>query len=350
MVVALKPTDGVINVDEALANVLAPFDENKEIEPYREYESGDPADHWLYSALQRHADEHATGTGIKPYDPNAFSWSSSVSRKTVEEQREDIARVAGIYHSMQNPPTWEDIVHASTMWFGDENDLHYDNEKKSAYSISTHNPNSKWDWYQIGGRWTGYFKVKSIANRSSIVNGRPGTMTAANRDVSRCDGGKKANLDLDGMRDEKGVEAGAAYDRYHELMSGWPEAKPWSYFRDKVDDSGDGYTIQQARKDYGDQTRVKIVRDTEFDSFMGPDAIEEYAKPRDLLIKQARAHAVPGYAMLTHDGEWVAPGDMGWLGMSSDDESDRDEYVKFANAYVDSLSDDTWLIQVDCHI
>jgi hypothetical protein len=26
--------------------------------------------------------------------------------------------------------------------------------------LSTYNPLSKWDWYQLGGRWTGFFKMK----------------------------------------------------------------------------------------------------------------------------------------------------------------------------------------------
>jgi hypothetical protein len=347
VIVALEnPTD----VDKALAEALAPFDENKDVTAYNEYESGEPAEHWIYEALKRHADEHATGTGIKPYDPNASAWSSNASRHTVEEQREELERLAGIYHSLRNPPTWEDIVHASTTWFGEDSDLKYEHETGRAYTVSTYNPESKWDWYQVGGRWTGYFKVKSIANRVDIINGTPGIMTTANRDVSRCDGGKKANLDINGMRDEKGDEAAAAYDRYHALMAGWPEAKPWAHFRALVEAEEGDYTIEQAREDYASQSRVKIMRDTEFDSFMGPDAIEEYAKPRELLIEEARAKAVPGYAVLTHDGKWLAPGKMGWFGMSSDDDDSYAQYLEYANKYLDALSDDVWLVQVDCHI
>jgi len=26
--------------------------------------------------------------------------------------------------------------------------------------LSTYNPNAKWDWYQVGGRWDGFFKTK----------------------------------------------------------------------------------------------------------------------------------------------------------------------------------------------
>lgn len=40
---------------------------------------------------------------------------------------------------------------------------------------STYNPNSKWDWYQVGGRWSGMLKTKNenyvnIAKKKNILN------------------------------------------------------------------------------------------------------------------------------------------------------------------------------------
>lgn len=37
------------------------------------------------------------------------------------------------------------------------------------------NPNAQWDWYELGGRWTGYFKVKESTGSYKV--GRPGLMT-----------------------------------------------------------------------------------------------------------------------------------------------------------------------------
>lgn len=34
-------------------------------------------------------------------------------------------------------------------------------EKLAPYEEKTNNPNSKWDWYQIGGRWPGMLKLKN---------------------------------------------------------------------------------------------------------------------------------------------------------------------------------------------
>lgn len=33
--------------------------------------------------------------------------------------------------------------------------------KNKEGEMTTYNPDSKWDWYELGGRWTGYFKTKN---------------------------------------------------------------------------------------------------------------------------------------------------------------------------------------------
>lgn len=56
------------------------------------------------------------------------------------------------------------------------------------------------------------------------------------------------------------------------------------------------------------------------------------------------------YAIVTPDGEWFAPGNMGWWGMSSETE---DEWKKWEEnfATVIGLCNPTWFITlVDCHI
>ena len=60
--------------------------------------------------------------------------------------------------------------------------------------------------------------------------------------------------------------------------------------------------------------------------------------------------AVPGYATISTDGRWMAPGKMGWFGVSSDSTDDRIGYWEAANAYIEALPDDTWLVALDCHI
>lgn len=350
MIVAIEK---VTDLDADLAKALAPFDENMEVESYREYETATtPKDHWVYDSLKRYAEHYENGTGVYPYVPNTIDRiraDGKVSDKPEDAQRAEIEKNALIFNSLPAEPGWADIYDVIVAWFGDEADQKYDPETDRLYSDSTYNPESKWDWWVIGGRWSGYFNVAQGANRAELINGDGSAFGTRNTNVMKCDGGTKRNLDLDAMRDEKGAEVGIAYDTYHELVDHLPEANSWKYFCSRVD-AQPGYTFTQARRDYGAQARVRVVKDTEFDAFMGPDAIEEYAKPRKLLVEQARARAVPGYAVLTHEGKWMAPGDMGWFGMSSESESETMGYLEVANAYLDSLSDDTWLVQVDCHI
>ena len=78
--------------------------------------------------------------------------------------------------------------------------------------------------------------------------------------------------------------------------------------------------------------------------------VEEFSGPRDEYIEKARREAVPGYALLTLDGEWVEPGKMGMFGFSSDTPESMAEYKDWANKYIDDLDDDVILVAVDLHI
>ena len=44
-----------------------------------------------------------------------------------------------------------------------------DNDKYGYYN----NPNAKWDWYSVGGRWSGMFPVLST-NKEDVLIGRSG--------------------------------------------------------------------------------------------------------------------------------------------------------------------------------
>src|SRR3990167_6339672 len=49
------------------------------------------------------------------------------------------------------------------------------------------NKRAKWDWFSVGGRWTGILLLKPTADRSKTGNGEPGLMTAPNTDPESCD-------------------------------------------------------------------------------------------------------------------------------------------------------------------
>lgn len=158
--------------------------------------------------------------------------------------------------------------------------------------LSTYNPKSKWDYWMCGGRFSGMLKNK---NGTPIDEGRI----------------KDLDLDLD--------EAKYQYRlRYWDVVVNGSPLKPgetkdsfFNMFKKEY------YTCR-----YGDaETYAKIM--TTFST----------------------------YAVVTPDGEWHAPGDMGWFGMS--DESDE-SWINWVSNYYDRFiagADPEWIMTiVDCHI
>jgi hypothetical protein len=280
-----------------------------------------------------------------------------------------------------------------------------------------HNPQGHWDWWTIGGRWTGYFTPKGFIHPDNLVVGSPGLMTDP-AEPGRCDGGRKRDLDLAGMRDAAQTKAEAEWDEYQEIIAGTPEPVLWETFVERVTEAentaaiavgtrrdlmhrayreaaeelgvtlspsdwpvestpkalydawrqreseiwkgyeaewsaANPYPIDQARADYAAQERVQACRNAE--AYRGSffyDPIDEIGPyTREQYVARARAAAVSGFATILLDGTWVAPGEMGWFGMSSDNHSTQDAYRERIDTYIDNeLPEDAWLVVVDCHV
>lgn len=233
----------------------------------------------------------------------------------------------------------------------------------------------KWDWWLVGGRWTGYFPVvdgfdaddEVAAGR--LVVGEPGAFGDRPSTTGRVDGGQRWLLDLDRMRLEAGEEAARDWDRVHEVVGDTPEPTVWSEYVRRLH-AGE-LSIEAARDQYWSQPRVAAFSArgneafrrtrpgatlTEADeqleldrrAFLWRDP-DEYWVRRDLYLARVIAAAVPGYALL-HEGRWIAPGEIGLFSTSTDDESSRAGYYEHVNGLIDSLPDTTMLTVVDCHV
>lgn len=310
VLVALRPTEAE-NIEAALKEALAPFDETREVTPYFQYEAGKAEEHWAVDACRENDLLPAEGE---------LTWPQVA------------AAVNARYEHRTDDPDY----------------LRIDADGR-AYTTSTYNPQSKWDWWVIGGRWTGYFAVKPEHDGDPrLITGRPGTF--GNRaEGGRVDGGPRGLLDFDRLRNTKAKEAGEQYDRWTRLVDGLPEALPWSHFHDRYQADRNGYPIQRARADYASQPRVQATRQSE--EFTWLDCvIASFSVSRDEYMQQAADGAVPGFAYLGLDGVWQAPGEMGWFGMSSDAEADRVVYRRRMNELLDGLDPAVILVAVDCHI
>jgi|SRR5271166_5536113 len=217
------------------------------------------------------------------------------------------------------------------------------------------NPAAKWDWYQIGGRWNGFFKMKpqtvGVLGESSAIATMDAEYEAPTPD--RADICMKGDVDIVGMREEAGHRAGITYDTYQEIVAGTPEPISWQAMQEKhktseLDKDGEPKTDwEAARTEYHAQARIKALHTSK-----NRDAIwwnvEDFACTREEYVNRARAAAIATFAVVK-DGKWYERGEMGWWGVVSD-EKNRDEWhAQFSNL-IDSLPDKTMLTVVDCHI
>lgn len=159
------------------------------------------------------------------------------------------------------------------------------------------NPNKKWDWWQVGGRWSGFLRLK---------------------DGSQANSAKKSEIDWEAMRNLAGEEAGELWDEIRELApDGW---ESWDSVRGRF---GEG-NIEEARKFYHSQTG------------------------REIYVERARKRAVTPFAMLK-EGEWIERGKMGWWATVSNEMTENDWYDKVWET-IQSVADETVITVVDCHI
>lgn len=309
VIVCLPPTARA-DIDDALAARLAPYDENRDMEPYRDY-----IENW----------QDTYGRALKMYGEHPEGKPAGLDEMNVAE-------VLSAYQGEQI--TEESPDDSSVVMF---------------YRMSTYNPQSKWDWWVIGGRWLGHFPVKDAHHRDQrLITGSPGTF-GNKAGAERVDGGPRGLLDFEALRTIKADEAAATYDKWSTLVDGTPEAKPWSAFVAQHDADPEGFPIDRARREYGEQPRVAKARQSKDFRWVN-DVVEEFAPVRDLYSQRAAEQAVPGFALLDLEGRWLEPGRMGWFGMSSDTEDSRVAYYARANAYLDALADDAVIVVVDCHI
>ena len=181
------------------------------------------------------------------------------------------------------------------------------------------NPNKKWDWYEVGGRWSGFFKTF----------------------VGKVDQCRKGLVDIEGMRNEAGVKAAEKFDKFLWLSAGCAPLVPWAVVNEWMfkDD------MEAARKYYGDQPIVKAFRADEEARWWN---LEDFECGREKYIQDAREKALRTFAVVK-DGQWYEKGKMGWWACVAD-EKDEEKWTAEFNTLIDGLPDDTLLTIVDCHI
>ena len=258
--------------DEEVENLLAPFDENIEVDPYIQKTKADiikETRNLLEGVLKDQ----------KEYQENREEYLKKYRAYWFED--EEKGTIKSYYQKLFECKDDEDFY---KLYRGDGE--YYDDDGNE---LSTYNPKSKWDWYSIGGRWDGYFNLKG-GGRTNVA--------------------KISDIIWEGTEEEK-----ESYRRYWEVVV---EHQPLKEGEDKRD-----FFNLYKEEYYLNRYHTK----------------EEYA---------TRASAAHPYAVLTEEGEWVAPGEMGWFSSSESDE-DQKKYEDWFFNYIKEHQD-YYITLVDCHI
>lgn len=204
------------------------------------------------------------------------------------------------------------------------------------------NPNAKWDWYSVGGRWMGYFKAKPgtclhLGQSGSFDNtAAPGTSDLLTL----------GEWDLTSQRAEAVAEARKRYETFYGLLGGRPLPPAWKAICAQHGD------VEKAREAYQADPTVRFMNEHKevFEPYNGffMDAGAEFGVPLETYLEKASAATGVPFAIIK-DGQWYERGSMGWWGCVSD-EKDYDEWCRQVAALFDGLPQDTPLIAVDCHI
>ena len=248
-------------------------------------------------------------------------------------------------------PTLEDYL---SDWCGIDvdGDSDYSLEEGKLYTYT--NPNAKWDWWQIGGRWCGHFNMKPKYNMLYDDNAlarekgySKGERSWTNKDemVKGYDIIKKCDIDLETGFQEKFDEKLKHFEIYLEVAKQFPEYKTWDevYGDDNITNTREVYWSQPILVELGKRLKEAFPDQYGWES-PKPETFcfGEY----DAYKNKIRYQTFGTYAILT-DGEWMQKGEMGWFGCDTNVNGEWE--TKWFEIF-NSIPDDHWIVVVDCHI
>lgn len=178
------------------------------------------------------------------------------------------------------------------------------------------NPNKKWDWWVVGGRWSGFFE-----EHGDIV--------------------QLKDLDLNAMQDAEVEKQLPRYEKFQKIVAGRP-VPTWEDTREKCGD------IDRARDTYWNDPVIKDLKAGFDDVWDLNSMVKRMNCTREKFIARTRKQAIQTFAVV-YKGKWYERGNMGWWGVVTE-EKDIDRWDDEFDKLLKSLPPDTWLTAVDCHI
>lgn len=329
---------------------LAPYQENNMGDCPREFmEFEDHEDEW-----RKDYEEGTQERIVMPDKRLLLPWDSEFKQKDPKDPLGILAttKPPDEYEKRQVPnkelyPTFEAYVEE---WHGQK-----ERDAETGHYGYWHNPNTKWDWWEIGGRWSGFFKMKP--GKKGLKGGRY-NIASEFKESEKADVARKGDIDWAEMRREAAEDAGRDWDFINEIIKDLPVAKSWEEVLEdfglnekesRKDAKNHEKTLAKAREFYWAQERVKACRSEKVMEVLGfLDGVEKFQVSREEFCKRASERVGVPFAVVAN-GKWFEKGRMGWWGITTD-EKDTETWNSMFHLMINDLNDDTILTVVDCHI
>lgn len=289
----------VLVIGEDHEEQLNKFYENLEMDRYVEYTKQQ-----LIDKEKKSIEDYKNGLYAE-YLEDPIKYSEGKNENHLNYLREDFPKKLNLND--------EEIYKIAVKWY-DPEDIGPDGEV-----YSTRNPQSKWDWYQIGGRYAGQITVKA-----GVEIEEP-----------------NFSWGWDEEEVKKITEEGHSTDS--------------AYVRD-IDFS----KMHRTEEEYNDSLRVweLIVEEKKPKTSKEKDIVKfSFYKPSYYVDryknKETFAKCRSSFSMwaVVKDGVWYEKGEMGWFAMSDETHDEAVDWeMNFFDRFIKDLPEDTLLTVVDCHI
>lgn len=258
--------------DQDIDTFLAPYDENLKVKPYLKYKYND--------AIKFIKEEFVPYNDfLKEYsDEQLLEWY-------VEEYSAELLKDGDIY--------------------------------------TTYNPNSKWDWYQIGGRFDGELMLTDEGRLNAVDEIKRKYCT---------------DIDIKNLRED-----------FHYMR--YVNSAPLKYVKwftplsnERKEELRRWWEINVEKDELKDEEK----KDEYF--FWNPDWFRRRYKDADTYLKIQEMTNF--FAVLTPDGEWHEPSKMGWFACTDGEPEDELQWdLNFYENFIKpNLNSDLICTVVDCHI
>lgn len=217
------------------------------------------------------------------------------------------------------------------------------------------NSQAKWNWYQLGSRWSGLLKYK--ADSTSHKNGDSSVFFGGHPADGYCDSVLKKDLDLEGMFAEKEKQANKWWNEAMNIFGELPEHKTMKQILEEFEikfGKIDKDLLNKAKEEYSIQPRViaaniaaKEKEDSCFHYTTGFKA-DDFATSKKAFIENIKITGLSPYAIVKNK-QWIPKGNTEWFGISQDHVI-QDHWNNLVVKFIEELPDDARLNMVDCRI